>query len=133
MAGEYEIKATNEMGTASCKCNVKVNTKPSADDMDDPQEAFEGDDYTFVVECDGSPKPVAKWTYGGKGIDTSAKDSRYIVSEAQGQYKLKIKGLTMDDAGEYGIELTNRAGDKKMSAELKVHCKYFFLYQMVFL
>jgi len=121
MAGEYEIKATNEMGTASCKCNVKVNTKPSADDMDDPQEAFEGDDYTFVVECDGSPKPVAKWTYGGKGIDTSAKDSRYIVSEAQGQYKLKIKGLTMDDAGEYGIELTNRAGDKKMSAELKVH------------
>jgi hypothetical protein len=27
MAGEYEIKATNDMGTASCKCNVKVNSK----------------------------------------------------------------------------------------------------------
>jgi len=121
MAGEYEIKATNEMGSASCKCNVKVNTKPSADDMDDPQECFENDDYTFSVECDGNPKPVAKWTYGGKGIDTSAKDSRFIVTEAQGVYKLKIKGVTMDDAGEYGIELTNRAGDKKMTAELKVH------------
>ena len=50
MAGEYEIKATNEMGTASCKCNVKVNTKPSADDMDDPQEAFENDGNTRTPE-----------------------------------------------------------------------------------
>ena len=124
MAGEYEIKASNEMGTAACKCTVKVNTKPSADDMDDPQEAFETDNYTFSVECDGNPKPVAKWTFGGKGIDTSAKDSRYMVSEAGGVYKLKISALTMDDAGEYGVEFTNRAGDKKMTAELKVHCKY---------
>ena len=30
----------------------------------------------------------------------------------------------MEDAGEYGVEFTNRAGDKKMTAELKVHCKY---------
>ena len=50
MDGEYEIKTTNEMGTASYKCNVKVNTKPSADDMDDPQEAFETDDCTFSVD-----------------------------------------------------------------------------------
>jgi len=121
MAGEYEIKASNEMGTASCKCNVKVNTKPSADDMDDPQEAFENDDYVFSVECDGNPKPVAKWTFAGKGIDTSAKDSRYNVSEAGGVYKLKVAALTMEDAGEYGVEFTNRAGDKKMTAELKVH------------
>ena len=92
--------------------------------MDDPQEAFENDDYTFSVECDGNPKPSAKWTYAGKGIDTSAKDSRFIVTEAQGVYKLKVKALTMEDAGEYGIELVNRAGDKKMTAELKVHCKY---------
>ena len=27
MAGEFEVKATNDMGTASCKCNVKVNSK----------------------------------------------------------------------------------------------------------
>jgi len=121
MAGEYEIKASNEMGTASCKCNVKVNTKPSADDMDDPQEAFENDDYVFSVECDGNPKPVAKWSFAGKGIDTSAKDSRYNVSEAGGVYKLKVAALTMEDAGEYGVEFTNRAGDKKMTAELKVH------------
>jgi Immunoglobulin I-set domain len=27
MAGEYEIKATNDMGTAACKCNIKVNSE----------------------------------------------------------------------------------------------------------
>ena len=26
-AGDYEIKATNDMGTASSKCSVKVNSK----------------------------------------------------------------------------------------------------------
>lgn len=121
MAGEYEIKATNEMGTASCKCNLKVNTKPSCDDLEDPVEAFEGDDFTFSIECDGSPKPVAKWTKEGKGIDTSAKDCRFLVTESGGCYKLKISQLTMDDEGNYGVEFTNRAGDKKLSSELKVH------------
>jgi len=121
MAGEYEIKATNEMGTASCKCNLKVNTKPSCDDMDDPVEAFETDDFTFSVECDGNPKPSAKWTKDGKGIDCSAKDSRFQVTEAQGCYKLKISKVEMDDAGSYGVEFVNRAGEKKMSSELKVH------------
>jgi len=121
MAGEYEVKATNEMGTAACKCNLKVNTKPSCDDMDDPVEAFETDSFTFSIECDGNPKPVAKWTKEGKAIDTSAKDSRFTVSESGGCYKLKISKVEMDDAGNYQVEFTNRAGDKKVSSELKVH------------
>ena len=29
-----------------------------------------------------------------------------------------------EDAGEYQIELTNRAGDKKCAAALTVHCKF---------
>jgi len=121
MAGEFEIKATNEMGTASCKCNLKVNTKPSCDDMDDPVEAFETDDHAFSIECDGNPKPIAKWTKDGKGIDTSAKDSRFMATESGGCYKLKIAKVEMDDAGNYQVEFTNRAGDKKVSSELKVH------------
>ena len=121
MAGEYEMKATNEMGTAASKCNLKVNTKPSCDDMEDIYEAFETDDFTFSVECDGSPKPIAKWTKDGKGLDTSSKDSRYLVTEAGGVYKLKIGKLEMDDTGPYGVEFTNRAGDKKLSTELNVH------------
>ena len=55
---------------------------------------------------------------------TDGEDMEDIVSEAGGVYKLKVAALTMEDAGEYGVEFTNRAGDKKMTAELKVHCKY---------
>ena len=128
--------------------------------MDD-QEAFEGDDFTFQVDCDGSPKPVAKWTKDGKGIDT--KDGHFTIMQADpNAYRLIIKGIKFsfnthlnlhiyriicliqsfkipllnkvnilfntgvkaeDDAGEYQVEFSNRAGDKKCSAQLTVHCK----------
>ena len=59
--------------------------------MDD-QEAFEGDDFTFQIDCDGSPKPVAKWTKEGAGIDT--KDGHFtIVQNDPNVYKLIIKGI----------------------------------------
>merc|ERR1711981_982419 len=107
-------------GTASSRCQVKVNTKPCCDDMDD-QEAFEGDDFTFQVDCDGSPKPVAKWTKDGKVIDT--KDGHFTIMQADpNAYRLIIKGVKAeDDAGEYQVEFSNRAGDKKCSAQLTVH------------
>ena len=49
---------------------------------------------------------------------------RLIIAEESGIYKLTIKGLTMDDKGNYGAEFTNRAGEKKVSANLNVLCKY---------
>ena len=75
MAGEFTVKATNDMGTAECKAMLKVNSKlldlieenlksltqflysakPSADDLEDA-EAFEGDNFMWAVPCDGSPK-----------------------------------------------------------------------------
>ena len=65
--------------------------KPCADDMDD-QEAFEGDDFTFQIDCDGNPKPVAKWTKEGKGIDT--KDGHFTIAQADpNAYRLIIKGI----------------------------------------
>ena len=68
-----------------------ILAKPCCDDMDD-QEAFEGDDFTFQVDCDGSPKPVAKWTKDGKGIDT--KDGHFTIMQADpNAYRLIIKGM----------------------------------------
>ncbi|XP_040572571.1 protein Obscurin [Lepeophtheirus salmonis] len=118
MAGEYEVKAINDMGTAACKCTIKVNTKPSCDDLDD-YEVFEKDDFTFAVECDGNPKPVCKWTKEGQSIDT--KDGRFVITENNGVYMLGIKEVTMDDKGTYQAEFTNRAGDRKVQSELIVH------------
>ena len=88
--------------------------------MDD-MEAFETDNFAFQVECDGNPKPVCKWTKEGQSIDT--KDGHFSIFENGGVYNLAIKGVTPDDAGEYQAEFTNRAGDKKVSSTLTVHCK----------
>ena len=120
MAGEYEVKATNDMGTAESKCNLKVNTKPVCDDLDDA-EAFETDNFAFSIQCDGDPKPVCKWTKDGGGIDT--KDGHFTISESGGTYTLSIKEVKMDDKGKYAAEFTNRAGEKKVAAQLSVLCK----------
>jgi hypothetical protein len=120
MAGDYEVKATNDMGTAECKCNLKVNTKPCCDDMDDA-EAFETDNFTFSVQCDGDPKPACKWTKDGKGIET--KDGHFQITETGGNYQLVLTGVKMTDKGKYQAEFTNRAGEKKVAAALSVLCK----------
>ena len=44
--------------------------------------------------------------------------------EADGNYSLVIKGVKPEDAGNYQAEFTNRAGEKKVSADLNVHCEY---------
>eukprot|EP00094_Tigriopus_californicus_P003329 TCALIF_03202-PA protein Name:"Similar to unc-89 Muscle M-line assembly protein unc-89 (Caenorhabditis elegans)" AED:0.27 eAED:0.27 QI:0/0.83/0.76/0.92/0.91/0.88/25/216/2842 len=117
MAGEFEVKATNDMGTAACKCNVKVNTKPVCDDMED-SDAFENDEFAFKIECDGDPKPVCKWTKDGKAIDLA--DGHVTISESNGIYSLNLKPVKMDDKGKYEAEFTNRAGEKKVGANLNV-------------
>ena len=124
-AGDYEVKATNEMGTTSSKCTIKVNTKPSCDDPDD-MEAFEKDNVTICIPCDGSPQPVVKWTKDGGNIDT--KDGHFTIKQDGASYHLIIKEVTAEDAGSYQAEFTNRAGEKKTGLQLNVHCKIFFLF-----
>lgn len=87
------------------------------DDLEDV-EAVENDDYTFAIQCDGDPKPVCKWTKDGEPIDVS--DGHFEISENSGIYHLKIKGLKMEDKGRYGAEFTNKAGEKKVEANLNV-------------
>ena len=100
--------------------SFSLPAKPVCDDLDDA-EAFETDNHAFVIQCDGDPKPACKWTKDGQNIDT--KDGHFTISEGGGNYTLAIKGVTMDDKGEYKVEFTNRAGEKKTSASLSVLCK----------
>ena len=106
------------MGTTSSKCTIKVNTKPSCDDLDD-MEAFEGDTHTISIPCDGSPQPVIKWTKDGGNIDT--KDGHFTINQNNGIYNLIIKDVKPEDAATYQAEFTNRAGEKKVEAALSVH------------
>ncbi len=90
------------------------------DDLDDA-EAFETDEHTYSVECEGDPKPVCKWTKDGKAIDTA--DGRIAIAENNGVYTLTIKNIKMDDKGKYQAEFSNRAGDKVVTSNLNILCK----------
>lgn len=108
-----------------CVCHlIPFTAKPSCDDPDDV-ECFENDNLSISVPCDGSPKPVCKWTKDGGNIDT--KDGHFTITENNGVYNVLIKAATMDDAGSYQAEFTNRAGEKKIACQLLVHCKFFSL------
>ena len=84
-------------------------------------EAFEKDNVTICIPCDGSPQPVVKWTKDGGNIDT--KDGHFTIKQDGSSYSLIIKEATADDAGNYQAEFTNRAGEKKTGLTLNVHCK----------
>ena len=89
--------------------------------MDDEMEAFEKDTHVISCPCDGSPKPVCKWTKDGGNIDT--KDGHFTIQERDGVYTVTIKEVTPDDGGNYVAEFTNRAGEKKTGTTLTVHCE----------
>ena len=97
-----------------------LSAKPSCDDPDD-MEAFEKDNVTICIPCDGSPQPVVKWTKDGGNIDT--KDGHFTIKQDGSSYHVIIKEVTPEDAGCYQAEFTNRAGEKKTSLQLNVHCK----------
>ena len=84
-------------------------------------EAFEKDNVTICIPCDGSPQPVVKWTKDGGNIDT--KDGHFTIKQDGSSYHVIIKEVTPEDAGCYQAEFTNRAGEKKTSLQLNVHCK----------
>ena len=64
---------------------------------------------------------MVKWTKDGGNIDT--KDGHFTITQASNMYNLIIKDVKPEDAGCYQAEFTNRAGEKKVTAELIVHCK----------
>ena len=99
---------------------IPIPAKPVCDDLDDV-EAAEGDSFVFAIACDGDPKPVCKWTKDGAPVDTSK--GNMAITEESGIYKLSFKELAMDDKGNYGAEFTNKAGEKKVSANLTVICE----------
>ena len=53
----------------------------------------------------------------------------YIILCAYSNFLLPFlcTGVKEDDGGQYEIELTNRAGDKKCASALTVHCKFSIL------
>ncbi|XP_037043462.1 obscurin isoform X3 [Bradysia coprophila] len=117
-AGDYEVKASNTMGTASTKSHVTVITLPeiSTGDIKDKHQ-YESCPISFEVVAQGIPKPEAQWLHNGQPMKA---DSRVKIVEDGNKYKLDITEVKLGDEGEYKVIIKNKLGEKAQQAVLSV-------------
>lgn len=61
-------------------------------------------------------------------IQIKPDDTRYLIShdENENSFSLKIKNLSIDDAGSISANVSNIFGQVSTSCQLFIKCKYFF-------
>ncbi|XP_066901444.1 obscurin isoform X2 [Halyomorpha halys] len=117
--GTYTLTATNKSGKAETHARLDVIVKPEINVFKDivgiPYE-----DAQFVAKIRSNPRATILWEKDG--ITLSPNNHYEIdldpVSEI---YKLKIKGILLEDAGVYTVKAVNSVGECSASAKLKIH------------
>ena len=125
--GEYECKAQNAFGSATCILELLVN---EAEEDEQPQvkpefvqkikdvNAFEGDSPCFSVRVEGNPKPEVQWFTADKEITA---DGRFFVeSFIDDRYTMTIHDCEIKDQGRYKCVASNAAGKAVCSGALTV-------------
>ncbi len=100
-AGSYQVKVSNPCseGVYSALATLTViDEAPSITQQPQPATACEGDDVEFTVVPAGDPPFEYQWYMG---ID--------LIDGATGQ-SLVLADITVDDAGEYSVTVTNACG-----------------------
>lgn len=123
-SGEYKCIISNEHGTVSSSCKVKVVVpiKPSFKTKLQPLEVVEGSKARFDVEIEGFPKPDVEWYHGTtKIVDTG----RYTFEEDNERYTLIINSTILDDSGAYKCVASNDAGKSTSRSDLTVKEREF--------
>ncbi|XP_065224779.1 obscurin-like isoform X6 [Planococcus citri] len=114
--GEYEVRATNEMGTAVTKSLVTVLEYPRIlSGMEKDIDTFETLSAAFEVVGFGVPRPTAIWYKNGEELNDS---KHFAMTEDGDKYKLEISDLKSIDAGVYSVKLENSIGETSQEAKL---------------
>ena len=124
--GEYQCKAQNEFGSATCTLELLVNEVVDEEDQTKPEfvekmkdlNTFEGDPAVFSVKVQGHPRPEVQWFSSGREVTT---DERFVVdSLADGRHTFTIKDCDANDRGRYKCVASNVVGKAVCSAGLTV-------------
>ncbi|XP_075215545.1 obscurin isoform X4 [Lycorma delicatula] len=116
--GEYEVRASNEMGTTVSQSTVTVHTFPQIISAEmESKSVFESLPSYFEVNAVANPRPDVKWYKDGKPIEPS---KHVELIEDGDKYKLKIDAVEKDDGGNYKCVVSNRLGEKVQEANLIV-------------
>uniref|UniRef100_A0A1I7S955 Muscle M-line assembly protein unc-89 n=1 Tax=Bursaphelenchus xylophilus TaxID=6326 RepID=A0A1I7S955_BURXY len=120
-AGVYTAKAVNKAGSDESKANLGVIEDVEAPEFIKPLEDLEvkpADSVKLEVKVVGKPEPEIAWTKDGVPINI---DDKHVISkkEADGSHSLIINEATIEDAGTYSCEASNKAGRKQSVGQLK--------------
>ncbi|KAF7709182.1 hypothetical protein HF521_016032 [Silurus meridionalis] len=117
-AGEYECKASNNVGTDTCQGVVKLREPPVFVQKLTNLTAISGEEVTFGATVKGSEPITVSWVLDKDHVLRDG-DNRKITFE-NNQITLKIFKADSTTAGKYTCEIKNDAGVAQCVANLTV-------------
>ena len=119
--GKYSAIVSNDEGTISSSCSIKVlpaPVKPSFLLKLRDVTIFEGKDMEVSAKINGKPEPVVKWYLNNEEVEAGGRF--HIVKRPDGRQIFKMTGLTREDNGELKCEATNSGGTAVCTAKISV-------------
>ena len=129
--GEYQCKAQNKFGSATCSLELLVNELVDSEEQTKPEfvekikdlNIFEGDSAVFSVKVQGYPQPELQWFTSDREITT---EERFLVeSMPDGRHTFTINDCEAKDRGRYKCVASNVVGKAVCSAGLTVKERLF--------
>lgn len=131
---EFRIRALNAAGQSDpseCSAQILVND-PNATDVPKflkPLKKTVGvEGGSFELECvvQGSPSPTVVWSKGNKDLRESS--GKYCITQEAGPngttiHRLLVSRASPEDADEFSIKATNKAGSRTSRADVEIQTK----------
>lgn len=131
---EFRVIALNAAGASDpSECSAECLVKdPNAIDVPKFVKGLKKtvcvENGTFELECvvQGSPSPTVVWSKGNK--DLRENSSKYCITQEAGPngttiHKLLVVNATPEEADEYSIKATNKAGSRTSRADVEIQTK----------
>nr|XP_043066936.1 obscurin [Drosophila bipectinata] len=120
-AGNYSIKATNDLSQTSEYWSCTVKSKPViVKHFESEYIHGEKENVQMTVRIDAYPEANLIWYHDETEIKIT--DSKYTVTSDGNAYTLKITGATRVDAGKYTVKASNEHGSATSSTDLLIKC-----------
>ncbi|XP_043645488.1 obscurin isoform X5 [Drosophila teissieri] len=128
-AGNYSIKATNDLSQTSEYWSCTVKSKPViVKNFESEYIHGEKENVQMTVRIDAYPEAKLTWYHDETEIKIT--DAKYTVSSDGNAYTLKISGATRVDAGKYTVKATNEHGSATSSTQLLIKCAPEFTHKL---
>ncbi|XP_033609355.1 obscurin isoform X4 [Cryptotermes secundus] len=121
LAGKYECKVINDLGTIDTACNFTVQYKPHFPKGLTNIEVDEGQELTLSIQCSAVPEPTIKWFKDGQEVTADAHIKISRDSQSLENYYLTVTLVKGADAGDYEAKAENSMGTATTKNTVKVN------------